>query len=188
VLPQAAATDRPLAAAAQVMLGPWGASLISIGVLISSYGLLGANILGFPRILFALAEHGDLPAAMAKIHPRYRTPHVAIVAFAVCLWGFALAASFRWNLTMSAGIRLIYYATVCIALPVLRWRKTAPDAQFKLPAGYLIAALAVATSLWLFPKFDRPALWVLGVLAVLVFANTMWASRREKHHSPGSTF
>ena len=170
------------------MLGPWGASLISIGVLISSYGLLGANILGFPRILFALAEHGDLPAVMAKIHPRYRTPHVAIVAFAVCLWGFALAASFRWNLTMSAGIRLIYYATVCIALPVLRWRKTAPDVQFKLPAGYLIAALAVATSLWLFPKFDRPALWVLGVLAVLVFANTMWASRREKHHSPGSAF
>jgi amino acid transporter len=53
VLPQASASDRPLAAAAQIMLGPWAANLISIGVLISSYGLLGANLLGFPRILFA---------------------------------------------------------------------------------------------------------------------------------------
>jgi amino acid transporter len=179
VLPQASATDRPLAAAAQVMLGAWGASLISIGVLISSYGLLGANILGFPRLLFALAEHGDLPAAMAKVHPRYRTPHVAIVAFAACLWGFAFAASFRWNVTMSAGIRLIYYATVCVALPVLRWRTNAPAPEFKLRAGFLIAILAVATSLWLFPKLDRPGIWILGVLALLVIANSWWAARRE---------
>src|SRR5581483_9684546 len=53
VLPQAAFTDRPVAAAAQVMLGAAGATLVSLGVLVSCYGYLSANILGFPRILFA---------------------------------------------------------------------------------------------------------------------------------------
>ncbi len=177
VLPQASASDRPLAAAAQVMLGPWGASLVSIGVLISSYGLLSANILGFPRILFALAEHGDLPAGLAKVHPRFRTPHVAIVAFAICLWGFSLAASFQWNVTISAGIRLIYYASVCAALPVLRWMNHAPKAEFRLPLGPVVALLAVTASVWLFPKLDKPAVWVLAVLALLVLVHSVWAMR-----------
>src|SRR5205085_2618552 len=55
VLPQASMTDRPMATAAQIMLGPWGAGLVSVGVLVSCYGYLSANVLGFPRILFALA-------------------------------------------------------------------------------------------------------------------------------------
>ncbi len=184
VLPQSSITDRPLAAAAQIMLGPWAANLISIGVLISSYGLLGANILGFPRILFALAEHGDLPAVMAKVHPKYRTPHIAIVAFALCLWGFSLAAGFQWNVTMSAGVRLIYYASVCVALLVLRQRENAPRAEFHLPLGPLFALLAVGASLWLFPKFDKPGTWVLAVLAVLVVVNSLWAQHSTRKSEP----
>lgn len=179
VLPPASIGDRPLASAAQIMLGTWGASLISVGVLVSSYGLLSANILGFPRILFALAEHGDLPAVMAKVHPRFRTPHVAIVIFAVCLWGFALAASFQWNVTISAGVRLIYYASVCAALPVLRWRNNSPDARFHLPAGFLFVVLAIAASLWLIPSLDKPGMWVLAVLAGLVIANSLWARQQQ---------
>jgi basic amino acid/polyamine antiporter, APA family len=180
ILPHTLVSDRPLAAAAQIMLGPWGAGLVTLGVLIASYGLLGANVLGFPRILFALAEHGDLPAMMAKVHPKFRTPHVAIVTFALCLWGFSLAAGFQWNVTMSAGIRLIYYASVCVALPVLRRRKNAPRAEFHLPGGIFFAVLAVATTLWLFPKLDRPGTWVIAVLAALVVANSLWAARRAR--------
>ena len=180
VLPQTAVGDRPLAAAAQVMLGPWGANLITVGVLVSSYGLLSANILGFPRILFALAEHGDMPAAMARVHPRFRTPHVAIVVFAVCLWGFALAASFQWNVTISAGVRLIYYASVCAALPLLRRRNDVPNARFRLVGGPVFAFLAIALSLWLFPKLDKPGLWVLAVLGALVVFNSLWARRAAK--------
>src|SRR5258708_33686596 len=52
VLPQSSMTDRPMATAVKAMLGPWGAGIVSIGVLISCYGYLSANILGFPRILF----------------------------------------------------------------------------------------------------------------------------------------
>jgi len=116
---------------------------------------------------------------MAKVHPRFRTPHVAIVIFAVCLWGFALAVSFQWNVTISAGVRLIYYASVCAALPVLRWRKNSPDARSHLPAGFLFAVLAIAASLWLIPSLDKPGMWVLAVLAGLVIANSLWARQQQ---------
>jgi amino acid transporter len=81
---------------------------------------------------------------------------------------------------MSAGVRLIYYASVCVALLVLRWRKNAPSAEFHLPLGPLFAVLAVAVSLWLFPKFDKPGTWVLAVLAAIVVVNSFWAIRSER--------
>jgi basic amino acid/polyamine antiporter, APA family len=179
VVPQSAMTDRPMATAAQLMFGSWGARFVSIGVLISSYGYLSANTLGFPRILFAQAEHGDMPPSLAGVHRKFRTPYIAIVIFGVCLWAFSLIGSFQWNLTVSAMARLFYYGSVCAALPVLRRRREVPPAQFRLPMGGLFSVLAVGTSLSLFPKLDRASTIVLGVLAACVIANTIWASRHE---------
>lgn len=179
-LPNPSATDRPMAAAAQLMLGRWGATLVSIGVLVSCYGYLSANILGFPRILFAMAERGDMPAVIAKVHPRFRTPHIAIVIFALLLYGFSVAGSFQWNLFVSAVARLIYYASVAIALPVLRRRPDAPEARFHLPLGWLFSVLATVTSLFLFPKLDRASLAVLGILTVCIVANAGWAAQNPR--------
>jgi len=178
VLPQASMTDRPIAATARMIVGGWGATLVSVGVLLSTYGYLSANILGAPRILFAMAEHGDLPPAMAKVHKRFRSPHVAIFVFAVLLYGFSIAGSFQWNVFISAVSRLIYYASVCAALPVLRRKPDVPREQFHLPMGDLFALLAVGVSLLLFPKLDRGGLLVMGVLAACIFANSLWAARR----------
>ncbi len=183
LLPQSSMTDRPLATAAQFMFGPAGAAILSIGVLVSCYGYLSANVLGFPRILFALAEHGDLPPVMARVHPRFRTPHVAILVFAGLLYAFSLAGSFQWNLVISAVSRLFYYGSVCAALPVLRRKSGMPEAQFHLPMGNLIAALAVATSLSLllsFPRLDLRSGIVLAVVALGILVHSLWASRHQR--------
>ncbi len=180
ILPQSSMTDRPMATAAQFILGPLGAGIVSIGVLISCYGYLSANILGFPRILFAQAEQGDLPSKLAGVHSKFRTPHIAIVIFAVCLWGFSLIGSFQWNITISAMARLVYYGSVCAALPVLRRKRNVPSAEFHLPMGHLFAILAVGVSLLLFPRLDSAGAIVLAVLAVCIVANTLWAARRAK--------
>ena len=183
LLPQSAMTDRPLATAAQFMFGSSGAAILSIGVLVSCYGYLSANVLGFPRLLFALAEQGDLPAVMGRVHPRFRTPHIAILVFAVLLYAFSLAGSFQWNLVISAVSRLFYYGSVCAALPVLRRKSGIPDTQFHLPMGDLIAVLAVATSLSLllsFPRLDMRSGTVLAVVALGVLGHSLWASRYQR--------
>jgi len=180
VVPGSAMTDRPIAAVVQIMVGPLGAGVVSVMVLISAYGWLSANVLGFPRIFFALAEQGDLPSLFGKVHSRFRTPHVAIVTLAACAWAFALAGTFEWNLEFSAAARLVYYAAVCAALPVLRRRPDVPQEQFRLPLGNLIAVIAIAVSLLLFPKLDRRGLFILAVLVAFIVANGVWAARRSR--------
>jgi APA family basic amino acid/polyamine antiporter len=184
VVPAASMTERPMATAAKLMLGRWGAGLVSFGVLVSCYGYLSANILGFSRLLFAQAEQGDMPQTLARVHSKFRTPHLAIVIFSVALLGFSLAGGFQWNVTVSAMSRLIYYGSVCAALPFLRRNKNSPKAEFHLPMGNLVAVLAVLVSLFLFPHLDRPGVIVLCVVAVLITANTLWARRQAR---PGNS-
>jgi basic amino acid/polyamine antiporter, APA family len=122
---------------------------------------------------------------MARVHPRFRTPNIAIIVFAVLLLGFSVAGSFQWNLFISAMSRLIYYGSVCAALPVLRHKRDVPDARFHLPMGNLIAVLAVGVSLLLFPKLDRAGLAVLGVVALLITVNSLWAAHYAKSVDTG---
>jgi APA family basic amino acid/polyamine antiporter len=171
VLPDAAHSDRPLADVARVAVGPYGAGLVAVGALISFYGYLGAKILGMPRVTFALAERGDFPKAFAAVHPRFHTPYVSILVFAALVWGFALTGEFKWNVTLSAVARLLYYAVCCAALPVLR-RKQPGDARFRLPAGNVFAGIAVLLCAVLVTQVDRSQ--SLIVAATIAFGLLNW--------------
>ncbi|MGP8033004.1 MAG: APC family permease [Steroidobacteraceae bacterium] len=170
-LPDAAHSERPLADVARVLMGPAGAVLVSIGALISVYGYLSANLLTVPRGTFALAEGGDFPAAFAAIHPRFRTPHLSILAIAIAIWAFALLGSFTWNVTLSAVARLFYYAAVCAAVPVLRRRQPAA-ALFRLPGGDVLPVLGVLICLALLTRVDFSKSLIL--LAVILTAGVNW--------------
>ena len=60
-------------------MGPIGASIIAAGAITSVIGNLNVAVLSTPRIPFAMSLHNELPKALAAVHPRFRTPHVAIV-------------------------------------------------------------------------------------------------------------
>lgn len=168
-LPDAADSERPLADAAQVFMGSAGAAVVAVGALVSVYGYLSANLLAVPRALYALGEAGEFPAVFAAVHPRFRTPYVAIVIFALLVWGFAWRADFAWNVTLSAVARLFYYAAVCAAVPVLR-RRQPGSALVKLPGGPLLPALGVLICVTLCTRvnFSKSliVLTTLGVAAV----------------------
>src|SRR5262249_54073709 len=78
-LPGLAVSERPLVEASSRFLGAAGASIVSAGALISVTGTLSLNVLAGPRILYAMAEQGSLPRLLTATHPRFRTPHVAIL-------------------------------------------------------------------------------------------------------------
>ena len=175
VLPDAPHSLRPLADVARLAVGPAGAALVAVGALISFYGYLSAKILAMPRVLFSLAEQGDFPPAFAAIHRRFHTPYVSILAFAAMVWGFALIGDFKWNITLSAVARLLYYGVACAALPVLRRKQPeGANAMFQLPAGNLFAALGVILCLILATRVDFGQSLILFATIALAFVN--WAA------------
>jgi basic amino acid/polyamine antiporter, APA family len=166
VVPDAAHSSRPLADVARIAVGPIGAALVAIGALISFYGYLSAKILAMPRVPFALAEQGDFPRIFAAVHRRFHTPYLSILAFAALVWGFALIGEFKWNVTLSAVARLLYYGVGCAALPVLR-RKQPEGALFRLPMGNIFAIVGVILCLALVTRVDfGQSLILVGTIAI----------------------
>jgi len=178
-LPNAASTTRPAADAAGRFLGPAGASLLAAGVLISIYGYLSANMLHPPRLTFAMGEQGDVPAVLAAIHARFRTPYVSIVIFTVMLMIFATTGNYRWNVTLSAVSRLFIYGSIVAALPVLRRKSSSVDA-FRLPHATLMVTLALAFIGVLVTRMDTRGLAVVAGTFALAGLNWVWARMRPQ--------
>jgi basic amino acid/polyamine antiporter, APA family len=185
VLPDPGHSVRPLADVARLSLGRGGAAFVSIGALISVYGYLSANMLGVPRITFALAENGDFPAIFSAIHPRFRTPYFSILAFTVLSWLLALLGSFTWNATLSAVARLLYYGLVCAALPVFR-HKQPGAALFRLPGGIYFAVAGAGICMALITGVDLHGSMILLATALVAMLNWLMV-RKSLPDAPSSS-
>jgi basic amino acid/polyamine antiporter, APA family len=181
-LPDPDATNRPLAASTRAMLGAAGAAAITIAALLSAYGWLATNMLTVPRLSMAMAERGDFPSVLARVHPTFRTPWVSVLAFAGVSWLLANQAGLLQNLSLSAVSRLFVYGLVCAAVPVFRRRdaRGAGDvgrARFRAPGGTALAALGVAAAVVLAARMSVREAVTLAVLVAL--ASVHWLARRR---------
>jgi amino acid transporter len=165
-VPHAAGERAPIAAVLRALLGPFGATLGSLAAMVSIYGWSTGTLLQSPRVLFAMAERGELPGVLARVHPRFRTPDVAIVLFAAAAFGFAAFGSFASNATFAAIVRLVYYALTAAALVVLR-RRGGEAPGFRLPLAGLIVPLAVGFCLVLLATRTFEQAWILALLVLV---------------------
>jgi amino acid transporter len=124
--------------------------------------------------MFSLAGDGQLPAPLARIHARFRTPATAVVVHTLIAWGLAVASSFLGALTASTLTRLMLYGLTAAAAFVLRRRGLTekPD-PLLLPGGSGIAVAALLLCLWLMLQSDGSA-WMATSVCLLLGAGA-WA-------------
>jgi amino acid transporter len=188
-LPDLATSTTPLADASLLFMGSAGALLISAGSVVSMTGNNMGAVLTGSRVLFALAEHGELPRFFGAIHRRYRTPSNAIIFTAIVALGLALSGSFAVLAVASAIARLVTYISASAATIRLRHRTlggAVAPALFVIPAGTLVPLLAIAVSLLMLAGATRQQLLggatALVVGAVLFIANN-WFAHSPRDHS-----
>ncbi len=161
VLPEAKEHSAPVAAALTILVGPAGAVLGSLAALVSGYGWMTVFALMTPRVLFSMGERRELPDVLGRIHPRFRTPHVAIVVNSVAALALALPGTFAWAANLSVVTRLCIYVLVCASLLVLRRRRPEEAPGFRLRGGPLVAAAGIGFCLWLLATRSFAQVWLL---------------------------
>ena len=165
----------PVASAAARFLGPAGAALMALGAILSTTGTNSTILLIGPRMLYALAQGGQLPAVFGRVHPRFRTPHVAVILFCASTLALALSGTFALLAALNAVARLLYSITTCAAVPVLRRCVPVVERSFTLRAGWLIPALGIIASVFLLTGINRSQALIgaAGLLSgALVYATT----------------
>jgi APA family basic amino acid/polyamine antiporter len=183
VLPDAGRSTTPVASAFGVVFGGIGTTLGSLAVIVSVYGWLVGVALMNPRIMYSMAERGELPSVLARVHPRFRTPHVAIVASSLVILAAGLYGSFSGMAAAAAIVRLGIYLVVCAALVALRRKEG--RAPFSLLAGPAFAVVGIAFCLWMLST--RPWAQAWPILAIVGVGFVLWAvGRRARGRTPAT--
>lgn len=180
LLPDLANSKTPLADAALVTMGSFGALMIGVGSVISMTGNSAGHVLAGSRMLFALAEKGELPQRFGSIHEKFRTPANAVIITTGVSLMLALSGSFVVLAAASAVARLITYTGVCAATLMLRrtqFTGKVKPAAFVTPFGVTVPVLAILVSVSIVMGASR--VQVLGGLAGLAIGGILfWFNNR----------
>jgi basic amino acid/polyamine antiporter, APA family len=186
-----ASSSAPAADAMQLLWGPSGRTLIASGIAVSTFGFLNLVILVSPRVYQAMASDGLFFPALARLHPRYRTPSGAIVFQAV--WAIILTASGRYADLLDYVVfgDWIFFGSTAATLLVFRARERAgrerADIQFRMPGHplttivFMLAALYVVIGSVAFNPSNAVKGTALILLGVPVY---WWWSRRKAADQP----
>jgi APA family basic amino acid/polyamine antiporter len=172
----------PLAEAMARVVGPGGRLLVMAGALVSMFGYVAGDMLGSPRALFALARDRMLPSALARVHPRFHTPHVAIIVYAAIVAAVAASSTFT-ELAIVANVAVLTLYLLCVlASHELGRRDVRSDgAPFVLPGGIAIPLAAAVAIVWLVAQATIRELAVEAV--VLAGATLVYVLRRARRQS-----
>jgi len=121
-----ASLDRPGAEVAARTIGPAGATIVTITILLSIIGALNGATMASPRIYFAQARDGLFFAKFGEVHPRFQTPAWAIVIQAVWAGVLVMTGSFEVLISFAIFAAWVFYAITVAAVIVLRRKR--PDA------------------------------------------------------------
>ncbi len=169
-------TTAPLAEAAGRVLGRAGRLLVLTGATVSMLGYVCGDMLGSPRALFALGRDGMFPSALARVHPRFHTPHVAIVTHAVIVTALAISSSFT-QLAVLANVAALSLYLMCVAASSELERRNIGigPMSLALPGGPTVPILAAAVIVWLLSQATWREFAVEGL--VLAVASALYELR-----------
>ena len=151
LLPIGEVARSPLVAAdaAQLLVGRVGVGIAAVAVMVSTFGGLAGSMLTGPRIFFAMADDGLFFRGVARIHPRFRTPSVAIVLTAGLGIAFVLARTFEQLADTFVLALWPFYALGAAAVFVLRRRRPTANRPVQVwgyplpPILFLLSALLI---------------------------------------------
>jgi basic amino acid/polyamine antiporter, APA family len=151
------------------------------------FGYVSGMTLAVPRMLFAFGRDGFLPAQLALIHPRTKTPYVAIVLQTLIVIGLAASGTFEKLAIIANGSILLVYVACCAAVIELRRRGVQESGTpFRVPFAAAVPVLAIAVIVWLLTSLgaeDWKALLVVFGVAIVVYVSSL-PSRRGMRSEP----
>jgi APA family basic amino acid/polyamine antiporter len=181
-----AETTTPATAVMRRALGDSGATLIAVGIAVSTLGFLSQSILTAPRVYFAMADDGLFFRSVAWVHPKTRVPVVAIMLQSV--WTMVIAVSGRYEqiLNYVVSMDFVFFGLSATCLFVFRAREkrgAALHTGYRVPGHPYTTTLFVAIS-WLVVantiyRYPANSLIGFGILLAAVPVYLLWRAKRR---------
>jgi len=148
--------------------------IIAIGAVVAMGSVLLVFQLGQPRIFFSMARDGLLPPFMAKVHPRFKTPHVGTIITGVFVASFSAVANIAEVVDLTNIGTLFAFVLVSIGVIILRIKEPNRERPFRVPGAPLTPLISVVACGYLMFQLPtvtwiRFGLWLLAGLLIYFF-------------------
>jgi APA family basic amino acid/polyamine antiporter len=137
----------------------WASAIVAFGSVIAHTAVLLVFQLGQPRIFFSMARDGLLPPVFAKVHPKFKTPHITTIFTGVIVGGFAAVMSIDEMVDLTNIGTLFAFVLVCVGIIILRYKEPDRTRPFRVPFGAWPLPLMGAVSCLFLMYYLPPTSW-----------------------------
>lgn len=176
--------------AAKLVGGPWLGAWMTLAAMVTNIALLNATVLASTRMPFAMAEDGYLPPTLTHIHPRYRTPWIAIIVSAV-IYGLLSVLSLTQLISVYSWLRIATTLLTVLAAWQLRRKQPGLKRPFVIPWGraglmYAVVAPVIMSVVAMLGSDRYGTMWGMAALAAgpLVYVLLPKRTMEEKRPRP----
>ncbi|TBV26163.1 amino acid permease [Meridianimaribacter sp. CL38] len=164
----------PLAETAKISMGTFGYVLLTIGAAVSMFGMVSGDLLNSPRVMYALARDKVIPIKpLAKIHPKFATPYIAIIVHGFLVFLFASTGSFEQLVIIATSSILLLYLGVALSVIKLRKTKKSEAGEFKIPGGLTVPILSIGIIIYFLSNLSNKEMIAtvvfIGLLSAIFF-------------------
>jgi len=166
----------------------WLIAFVSLGSVVAHTAVLLVFQMGQPRIFFSMSRDGLLPPYFAKVHPKFRTPHVTTIWTGI----FVAALSAFCNIDEMANLcnigTLFAFVLVCLGVIILRFKDPLRPRPFKVPGGITLPILGILFCLFLMQGLDKVT-WIrfFGWLAIGIAIYFSYGYRKSRLNTASKT-
>jgi APA family basic amino acid/polyamine antiporter len=168
-----------------VSMPNWMVGVVAFGSVVAHTAVLLVFQLGQPRIFFAMARDGLLPRVFAKVHPKFRTPHVTTIVTGVFVGVTAMFTSLDDMVNLTNIGTLFAFILICLGIIVLRFKDPTRERPFRVPFGpVLLPALGIVSCLGLIYYLPPSSWWrFVGWLGVGLVIYLLYGYRHSRLHA-----
>jgi amino acid transporter len=157
-----------LIVAASVLGGPVLATLMVAAALVAQLGLYNSEQLVLGRYVYAVAQDRMLPPFLGRLHPRYQTPHIALILHAICFSVLVFVFDFVELLVLGALVSVPVYLLTFLSPLILRWKYPNLRGPFRIPGGWPViiptAVVPCLVAIYLVATAEPSGLITTGIL------------------------
>ncbi|MGA2775773.1 MAG: amino acid permease [Candidatus Omnitrophota bacterium] len=180
----------PLTLAMQYINLPWAAVLVAFGSIVAHIAVLLVLILGQSRIFFSMARDGLLPQVFARVHEKFKTPHITTIVVGVIIASIAALTNIDEMVDLTNIGTLFAFVLVCFGIIILRIKEPSRHRTFKVPLNPIIPLLGVASCVFLMTGLPgitwiRFVVWlIIGLIVYFTYSFEHSLLHHKAHPTP----